>query len=135
MANCALAIKYRHLNFLSAPLVVLALVDEKLAVEERQELGKKVSEIASIHWDDRMLIAPVESPQLQEERFWQVHLMKGCSVMHVYYTCITEVIPNYVSICYRQKSIHIGLNTVCGLQCPLAVAIENITPRYQVFIC
>ena len=77
MANCALAVKYRHLNFLSAPLVVLALVDEKLAVEERQELGKKVSEIASIHWDDRMLIAPVESPQLQEERFWQVHLMKG----------------------------------------------------------
>ena len=45
------------------------------------------------------------------------------------------MIPNYVSICYSQKSTHIRVNTVCGLQRPLAVAVENIMPRYQMFIC
>ena len=74
VAGCALSVKYRHLNFVSAPLVVLALVDEKLAIEERQDLGRKVAEVASVHWDDPMQITPIESPvQLQEEGFWQVH--------------------------------------------------------------
>ena len=51
-------------------------VDEKQAVEERQGLGRKVAEVAGIHWDDPMQITPIESPQLQDERFWQVDLMK-----------------------------------------------------------
>ena len=51
-------------------------VDKKLVVEERQGLGRKVAEVAGIHWDDPMQITPIESPQLQDERFWQVDLMK-----------------------------------------------------------
>ena len=51
-------------------------MDEKLAVEERQGLGRKVAEVAGIHWDDRMQITPIESPQLQDARIWQVDLMK-----------------------------------------------------------
>ena len=39
------------------------------------------------------------------------------------------------NLLYRQKSTHTRQNTVCGLERPLAVAIENIMPRYQVFIC
>ena len=77
MANCALSVKYRHLNFVTAPLVVLALVDEKLAIEERQALGRKVAEIASNHWDDPMQLTPIESPQQQEEGLWQVHNNEG----------------------------------------------------------
>ena len=77
VANCALSIKYRHLNFVTAPLVVLALVDEKLAIEERQALGRKVAEIASTHWDDPMQLTPIESPQQQEEGLWQVYNNEG----------------------------------------------------------
>ena len=51
-------------------------MDKKLAVEERQGLGRKVAEVAGIHWDDPMQITPIESPQLQEEGFWQVDVMK-----------------------------------------------------------
>ena len=51
-------------------------MDEKQAVEERQGLGRKVAEVAGIHWDDPMQITPIESLQLQDERFWQVDLMK-----------------------------------------------------------
>ena len=72
MANCALSVKYRHLNFVTAPLVVMALVDEKLPMEERQGLGRRVAEIAGTHWDVPMEITPIESPKLDEEGFWQV---------------------------------------------------------------
>ena len=51
-------------------------MDKKLAVEETQGLGRKVAEVAGIHWDDPMQITPIESPQLQDKRFWQVDLMK-----------------------------------------------------------
>ena len=72
---------------------------------------------------------------------WRGRRGEELGILGVRYTCITEVIPNCVkmcqnvSICYRQKSTHIRLNTVCGLQRPLAVTIENIMSRYQVFIC
>ena len=72
MANCALAVKYRHLNFVTPPLVVMALADEKLAMEERQGLGRRVAEIAGAHWEMEMEITPIESPKLDEEGFWQV---------------------------------------------------------------
>ena len=51
-------------------------MDKKLAVEERQGLGRKVAEVAGIHLGDSMQITLIESPQLQDERFWQVDLMK-----------------------------------------------------------
>ena len=36
--------------------------DERQAVEERQGLlGRKVAEVAGIHWDDPMQITPIES--------------------------------------------------------------------------
>ena len=49
--------------------MILALVGEKLALEERQGLGREVPEVAGIHWDDPMQITPIESPQLQNEGF------------------------------------------------------------------
>ena len=50
----------------------MALADEKLAMEERQGLGRRVAEIAGAHWEMEMEITPIESPKLDEEGFWQV---------------------------------------------------------------
>ena len=40
-----------------------------------------MAEVAGIHWDDPIQIIHIESPQLQDERFWQVDLMKGFYVV------------------------------------------------------
>ena len=76
MANCALAVKYRHLNFVTPPLVVMALADEKLAMEERQGLGRRVAEIAgalslACGWRWRFAYLPSESnPADAPSRWW-----------------------------------------------------------------
>ena len=72
VANCALGVKYRQLNFLTGPLVVLALADDKLNPAEKEGLGKKLAEQAD-YWDDIVEIRPEEFPHLQEDRFWQVY--------------------------------------------------------------
>ena len=73
VANCALGVKYRHLNFLTGPLVVvLALADDKLIAAEKEGLGKKLADQAN-YWDANVEIRPVEFPHLQEDRFWQVY--------------------------------------------------------------
>ena len=57
VANCALGVKFRYLNFLTGPLVVLALADDKLNPAEKEGLGKKLAEQTD-YWDDIVEIRP-----------------------------------------------------------------------------
>lgn len=74
IANGALAIEYRHLSYISGPLVVIAKADGKLPASEKEEMAKKVLEELEINpqWGpDSTVKGRIVSPEIQDDQYWE----------------------------------------------------------------
>ena len=71
IAECALKVRYRHLEPLSQENILFSLADEEVEDEEKEAMGRKILRVQNAWSPGKMVLSPLAIPDLSSERFWR----------------------------------------------------------------